>query len=246
MSEQHDPYLYHPELKGRIADPFASRFRQMDMALIDQKMLEAGAGPDWRRTDEARELSRVQTLRDRLDESLWVFGYGSLVWDPGFVFDQVRIGRLDGYQRSFCLRSEIGRGCAEKPGLMLGLDAGGFCESLVFRIPADVLEQETRLIWQREMMRHTYAPTFVPVQTSAGTVQALTFIVDPVADNYIGNIAPAQAARFVATGAGLYGTCYDYVDNLARHLEAVGIHDPAVSSLREQARKLMVDNPGSG
>lgn len=244
MSEPSDPYIHHPELRGRIADPLSSRFRQMDLALLDEKMIAAGAGPNWRRTDEERELTRLAALEGRHDQDLWVFGYGSLVWDPGFLFDQVRVGRLDGHQRSFCLRSEIGRGCVEKPGLMLGLDTGGFCESLVFRIPAAQLEQETRLIWQREMMRHTYAPTFVPVQTGAGEVQALAFVVDPTADNYLGHMELDQAARFVATGEGLYGTCFEYVDNLARHLEAVGIHDPMVSALRDKAHSIITGSAG--
>ncbi len=238
MSDTNDPFLHHPELRGKIADPLGSRFRHFDLALLDAEMQAAGVPSPWRATDEAREASRVQTLQQRPEQDLWVFGYGSLIWDPGMLFSEVRIGQVQGLSRRFCLRSLFGRGSHDKPGLMVGLDRGGQCESLAFRIPEAILEQETRLLWQREMLRNTYQPTYVPVQTVAGVVQALTFVVNPSTDNYIASLELDEAARCVATGAGLYGTCLDYVDNLARHLREFGIEDAMVFELWDKSRRL--------
>lgn len=229
-----DPFHAEPRLRGKIADPLASRFRTIDLALIDATMHAAGAPPDWRRSDQAREASRIETLTRRPETELWVFGYGSLIWDPGFVFDDVRIARLEGFHRRFCLRSELGRGSVEKPGLMLGLDRGGSCESLAFRVAPDVLETETRLLWQREMLRHTYAPTYVPLATATGPITALTFIIDPTCVNYRDNLSQSEAALLLATGEGIFGSSFDYIDNLVRHLDAFGIHDDKVRTLHRQ------------
>ena len=121
MSEINDPFIHHPELRGKIADPLASRFRRFDLSLLDAEMQAAGVPAPWRLSDEAREASRVQTLLQRPEPDLGVFGYGSLIWDPGMLFNEVRIGRVQGLSRKFCLRSLFGRGSHEKPGLMVGL-----------------------------------------------------------------------------------------------------------------------------
>ena len=86
-----------------------------------------GGGPMW----SARK--RAAFLAQRNDQDLWIFAYGSLIWDPAFYFEEVRVAKAPGYQRSFCLRSEIGRGSPEKPGLMVALDHGSECQGLAFR-----------------------------------------------------------------------------------------------------------------
>jgi len=235
-----DPYRHHPELRDKIADPLTSRYRRIDIAEVDRKMAEAGMPSDWRDSDEVREASRLKTLAAHpADDDLWIFGYGSLIWDPGFCFDEVRVATLHGYQRRFCLRSELGRGSPESPGVMVGLDAGGYCESLAFKIPAPLVDDETHLIWKREMLRQTYRPAFVTLQTAHGDVRALTFIVDRNCKPYMSEFPIEQAAQYVATGRGFYGSSFEYVDNLVAHLEGLGIHDPSVTELHARAKQLM-------
>ena len=240
MTNSDDPYRHHPELREKIANPLNSRFRKIDLSVVDSKMAEAGMPANWRVSDDAREASRVKTLSQHpADEDLWLFGYGSLIWDPGFQFSEVRVATLEGYQRRFCLRSELGRGSPASPGVMVGLDVGGHCQSLAFRIPAPLVLEETRLIWKREMLRRTYRPQFVALNTAHGDVQALTFIVDPSCQPYMPDPPIEQVAHYVATGAGIYGSCFEYVDNLVIHLEGLGIVDPTVTDLHARARQLI-------
>lgn len=238
MTTSDDPFKYHPELRDKIADPLKSRFRDGNLADMDEKMRAAGAPPNWRISDEAREASRVETLRGYDDGDIWVFGYGSLIWDPGLLFDQVRVANLNGFHRRFCLRSELGRGSPEKPGLMVALDRGGECASLIFRIPHRLIEQETRILWKREVLRLSYQPQFVPVKTAVEDVMALAFVIDPAAENYQANLDPELAAHYVATGEGLYGTSLNYVENLVSQLAELGIDDQNVSDLCNRARQL--------
>lgn len=240
MSELPDPYRHHPELRDKIVEPLTSRYRQIDLDEVDRKMAEVGMKPGWRVSDEAREASRRNTLaKHPATEDLWLFGYGSLIWDPGFCFEEVRIATLQGYQRRFCLRSELGRGSPESPGVMVGLDAGGHCQSLAFRIPARLITDETRLIWKREMLRRSYHPQFVTLETAHGDVRALAFIIDPSCQPYMAELTLDQAAQFVATGSGIYGSSFEYVENLVIHLEGLGIVDPAVTDLHDKAQRLM-------
>jgi cation transport protein ChaC len=233
-----DPYRWHPELRGKIADPMTSRFRRLDLSDIDEIMFSNGAPKDWRISDEAREANRRETLSSHGDNDLWLFGYGSLIWDPGILFSEVRIGTLVGYHRRFCIKSELGRGSVDRPGMMVCLDRGGECTSLAFKIPRERLNEETRLIWQREMLRRTYVPTYVTIDTIAGPEKALTFVIDPEAESYRPNISLEQAATYVATGEGFYGSSFEYVKNLVAHLTEFGIEDENVRELHETALRI--------
>jgi cation transport protein ChaC len=244
-SDSPDPYRHHPELRGKIADPMSSRFRRMDLSEIDQMMFKAGAPKDWRISDEVREANRREALRSHGDNDLWLFGYGSLIWDPGIRFSEVRIATLSGYHRRFCIKSELGRGSIEKPGMMVCLDQGGECRSLAFRIPREHLDEETRLIWQREMLRRTYAPTYVTINTKLGPETALTFVIDPCADSYRPDISLEQAANYVATGEGFYGSSFEYVNNLVAHLAEFGIEDENVCQLHQTALDIQANQENS-
>lgn len=238
MTADSDPFRHHPELRDKIADPQGSSFRRMDIALLDEKMQAAGAPKTWRHSDAHREAARRTFLKDRATGDLWIFAYGSLMWDPGFHFCEVRQGVLAGYHRRFCLRSELGRGTRERPGLMAALDRGGTCHGLVFRIERERLEEETRLIWQREMLLHAYEPKLVAVETPRGAVEALAFVVDPSAKNYLAELSAEKAAYYVATGEGVLGTSLAYVENLAEQFATMGVQDPELLNLRNLAREL--------
>lgn len=232
-----DPYRHLPDLAGRILDPARSSFRQIDFAGLDRKMAERGV-TGWRRTDEEREATRQAALADRLDDDLWVFAYGSLMWDPAFHFAEVRRAQAEGYRRSFCLRTTLGRGTPEKPGLMAALDRGGNCHGLAFRIDRQLVDEETRVIWAREMIMHAYDPAFIALTTPQGPVEALAFLISPEAEHYLRDLSLEEAAGYIATGAGTFGTNLDYLDNLAEHFRVLDIDDEEFFALHALARQM--------
>ena len=239
MSLNDDAFKYVPDLRGRILDPLTSRFRNLDYKNIDELAAEQGLGPDWRRTDAEREATRAEALAGRDGEDLWVFAYGSLMWDPGFLFEEVRLALLPDYQRCFCLMTEVGRGSPTAPGLMAALDCGGTCEGLAFRIAGERVDTETEIIWRREMIIQGYVPTFVGLDTAQGTVEGLAFVVDHSGPRYLPDHDPDDAARMIAQGVGQLGTNIEYLDNLAEQLDLLGIHDEEFHDVHRRARAVL-------
>lgn len=207
----------------------------MDMTAMDQAMLDAGYPAGWRRTDAEREATRVKALQDRSDRDLWVFAYGSLMWDPAFHFAEVRTAQLTGFHRRFCLRSRLGRGSFDNPGLMAALDHGGACNGLTFRISSEAIETETRILWSREMMMLAYDPVILDVTTPQGTVEALAFVINRASENYLEEVSLQESAGLIARARGLYGSNLDYLDNLAEHLTQLKIEDEDFTRLHDAA-----------
>ena len=237
MTSGGDPFRHHSTLKALIVDPLVSIYRDFDLAKLDEIVRASGAPDDWHHSDAHREETRRRTLDGRLHEDLWVFAYGSLIWDPGFRFAEVRTALLRGYHRSFCLQSVLGRGSPEHPGLMAALDEGGDCRGLAFRIQAEDVEAETRILWRREMLLHAYRPSFVPLETDHGAVEALTFVIDRSAQNYRPNLSEEETAHFMASGVGHFGSSMAYLENLVEHFETMGIEDDALFRLHALARQ---------
>ena len=156
-------------------------------------------------------------------EDLWVFGYGSLMWHPGIPHVETRVGTLHGFHRRFCIMSNRYRGTVEKPGLVLGLDRGGCCRGLVFRVPAGEVGTALDYLHDREMMTRVYRPERRQVATDRGAVTALCFIVDRQHSQYTGRLSLDETARIIAEAAGQRGPCSDYLANTVRHLEALGV-----------------------
>ncbi|WP_374446540.1 gamma-glutamylcyclotransferase [Stella sp.] len=169
----------------------------------------------------------------------WVFGYGSLMWNPGFTPAEVRPGLLLGYHRRFCLYSTQYRGTDERPGLVLGLDRGGSCRGLALRIPLQQQEAVSRALWEREMLNDEYHPRILPVRTAAGPVPCLTFVVDRRNRFYSGRLAPAETASIIAGARGDRGPCAEYLDNTVRHLDQLGLEDRSLTRLREEVQRLL-------
>src|ERR671919_396173 len=113
-----------------------------------------------------------------LSTGVWVFGYGSLIWNPAFHFTDRVVGTVYGFHRRFCLWTHLGRGCPERPGLVLGLERGGSCRGAVFHIAPEVVEEELAIVWRREMISGAYVPRWVDVHTALGTVPAITFVIN--------------------------------------------------------------------
>jgi cation transport protein ChaC len=156
----------------------------------------------------------------------WVFGYGSLMWDPCFRCVETRRALLRGYHRALCILSIISRGTPEKPGLAVGLDRGGSCSGFAFRLDQDELAAGKAVLWEREMRNGVYRPKVLPVRLVGGErVPALVFVARRDHPQYEGELESQEAAALVAQGTGAYGTALDYLRNVVRHLDEFGIAD---------------------
>jgi cation transport protein ChaC len=167
----------------------------------------------------------------------WVFGYGSLIWNPGFPHIEVRPARLTGYHRQFCIYSHVYRGTPEEPGLVFGLDRGGSCRGLAFRVPrgegADVLAY----LAAREMVTAVYIPRWLRVETDAGPLRAITFIADRKHYQYAGKLPLDKMVRIIRRSCGVSGTTIDYLENTVHHLEALGLEDSRLKKILAAARR---------
>ena len=236
MSQAIDPFVHHPELREKIIVPHESEHRELDLTKLDGIMRSNGAATDWRYSDDFREASRRKLLESVAYDDLWVFAYGSLMMNPGFHFDEVRIAHLSGYERRFCLKSVLGRGTPKNPGLIAGLDNGKGCDGLAFRIPKKLVEEETRILWRREMLIHIYSPVFLTATTALGEIKTLAFIVDRTAKNYLSKLTFQHTVRYIATGVGEFGSSMEYLENMTNLLEVLGITDTPLFALRDAAR----------
>ena len=153
----------------------------------------------------------------------WVFGYGSLMWHPGFPHDEVRVATLYGYHRRFCVYSQRYRGTPERPGLVLGLDKGGCCRGLAFHVPPGEREAAFAYLMEREMLYSTYVPRTLPLSTKAGKLEALCFLVNREKPQYAGHLALEEMVQIILQGEGQRGPCSDYLANTVKHLEALGL-----------------------
>jgi cation transport protein ChaC len=234
-----EAFIHVPALAGKLIEPERSFFRRSRdwLADLDRIARENGYPENWRLSDEEREATRAGVLA-RTGQDLWVFAYGSLMWDPGVHVVEIRKAMLAGFHRSFCLKSRIGRGSAEKPALMAALDSGGACEGLALRIPAAHVDHETEILWRREMLAGSYVPTFMPVETPQGSLEAVAFVINRQSDRYV-QLDIEESARLIATGCGVRGTCLEYLENLADRLELLGLDDPAIHDLRQRVQRLL-------
>ncbi|WP_136658687.1 gamma-glutamylcyclotransferase [Nitratireductor sp. XY-223] len=241
MSADKDPFAHHPELRGKIIDPQHSFFRNFKPSDFDDRMKALGLPPHWRLSDEEREAMRRRVLAGRPDGELWVFAYGSLMWDPGFDFVEVRKAHVGGYARAFCLKDELGaRGTREAPGLMAALDEGPGCTGLVFRIDSDRIEEETAILWRREMATGVYIAAFVDAVSDEGPLKAVTFVANHDASRIRSDLTHEEQVRYIATGEGVLGSSLEYIENLADKLAALDIDDAEVSGLLDAARRYAV------
>ena len=175
-------------------------------------------------------------------QSLWIFGYGSLIWEPGFAHGARHLARLDGYGRSFCMRSIHHRGTPERPGLVLALDeGGGGCDGVAFEVPGRIAAETLEYLRARELISAAYLEREVPVRFRCGrVVQAVTYVVDRAHDQYCGGLALDEQARIIAGAVGGRGANRDYLFNTAQHLADLGIADPTLLRLSAMVRQIGV------
>jgi len=166
----------------------------------------------------------------------WVFGYGSLIWRPGFAHVETRRARLYGYRRSLCVYSFVHRGTRERPGLVLGLDRGGSCIGLAYRVPGDLREEVLAYLRERELVTSVYLERMLDVRLDGGgrTVEAVAYIVDRHHEQYAGALDASHAAQVVRGAVGRSGNNEDYVLSSIEHLKALGIRDHWLEEVARQ------------
>lgn len=172
-------------------------------------------------------------------EDLWVFGYGSLMWRPGFEYVERRPARLVGAHRALCVYSFVHRGTPEKPGLVLGLDRGGNCRGIAYRVAAARRTTTIDYLRAREQATKVYREAWRPVwldDDPQGSVQALCYVVDRGHRQYAGQLSLARQLHFVRQGHGRSGACRDYVLAAVKEIETQGYRDENLRKLAEQIR----------
>lgn len=175
-----------------------------------------------------------------MDASLWVFGYGSLIWDPGFPVAERRIGRVTGWHRSFCMRSIHHRGTVENPGLVLALDQVEWqtCTGVVFRVAEGAETATIAALRERELVSSAYLETRLEVETSEGVLEALAYVIDPDHAQYC-RLDLEEQARIIASATGGRGRNRDYLWSTTAHLAELGIADPDLEWLAARVRTLI-------
>ncbi len=175
------------------------------------------------------------------DTELWVFGYGSLIWEPGFGFDERRLARLQGFHRSFCMRSVHHRGTPERPGLVLALDESPrqACDGVAYRVQAGQAEATLDYLRERELVSSAYLETRQRVGLrGGGAVEAVTFVVDRSHVQYCGALSLEEQAEIIAGATGGRGPNPEYLWNTAAHLAELGIADADLAWLARRVRAL--------
>ena len=192
-------------------------------------------------SDDRIRASLAATMADGPErDAIWVFGYGSLIWNPAFHYVETCKGRLPGYHREYCLWTRLGRGTIDNPGLTLGLEVGGECTGVAFRIDKDAAEEELEIIWRREMVAGAYVPTWVTITCCDGRyIPAIAFVIDHGFERYAGGLTEDEIVERIATARGPLGGCSDYLFNTVKHLDELGLPDPYLHRLADRVRVRM-------
>ena len=171
---------------------------------------------------------------------LWLFAYGSLMWDPGFPFEEALPALLRGYHRAFCLYSTRYRGTPDQPGLVLGLDRGGACRGIAYRVAAARVDHALQYLWEREMVNNSYICRHVDLQLATGHVRARAFVINRAHEQYAGKLPLARTVELIFQGHGQRGACRAYLENTVRHLDLLGIPDKRLHQLLIEVRGRLV------
>ncbi len=178
---------------------------------------------EWRQEPEIQEYLSSGPL--------WVFGYGSLLWNPGFRFIDSQAAVLVGYHRALCVWAWTYRGTPEKPGLVFGLAPGERCEGLGFLIAEEDRESVLAYLWEREMIGDVYHAEFCRIQVAGRSVNALTFIVNTEGQQYAGCLSNAEVVKTVLSSRGTRGENSEYVLETYRYLSQRGVEEPALQQI---------------
>jgi cation transport protein ChaC len=199
--------------------------------------------PDIRLTSDAERAASLQAMLDGRPEhgdGLWVFAYGSLIWNPAIHIAGRRLARAIGWHRSYCMSVKAGRGTVENPGLMMGLRQGGECVGAVLRVAEADVALELDLLWRREMVAQGYIPAWVQVEDMEGgnLGAAIAFTINPEGPSYC-DPDEAEIVRRIATASGHLGSSAEYLFRTRDGLRALGIRDEFVERISERVESLL-------
>jgi glutathione-specific gamma-glutamylcyclotransferase len=168
---------------------------------------------------------------------LWLFGYGSLIWNPGLPTLEAVRARVHGYHRGLYLWSRVNRGTPEQPGLVLALDRGGSCSGMAFRLGGADAAEHLEVLWRREMAMGSYRPAWLPCTLADGRrVEALAFVMRREASSYTGKLPDPVVRTVLGCASGRYGTTLDYVSRTVKALRESGMPDRALEALLKRCR----------
>lgn len=189
-------------------------------------------------TEAERQASLEKILSVRPEGDVWVFAYGSLIWNPVIHHVEQRVARINGWHRSFCLSVQAGRGSPQLPGMVLGLEASGDCGGLAFRLDEKKLIEELKLLWRREMLSGAYIPRWVKVFGEDGQAfgTAITFTVNLSSPLYAGEISEKDRVYRLANAAGALGSSAEYLQRTCDALRSNGILDSEMERLLSLVR----------
>ncbi|HEY1709276.1 MAG TPA: gamma-glutamylcyclotransferase [Rhizomicrobium sp.] len=214
--------------------------------LIANRAAERGGLPLM--SEEARNAS-LKAVRSAVapGTDVWVFGYGSLMWNPAINVADSRKAHVRGYHRTFCLTLPIGRGTVERPGLMLGIDRGGSCTGVAHRIQAEAVESELTILWYREMLSGSYEPRWINGDVDGiGPSRMLSFVINRSHPRYEHGLTEADVAKRLAQAEGIIGTNRDYLYRTVGYLTSLGIGDGPLHKLERRVRTLANDHETQG
>lgn len=200
----------------------------------------APAPSSFRLLTEAERRASLQATMAALPQGqdIWIYGYGSLIWRPEFEYAERRPALLHGYHRALCLWSRVNRGTPEKPGLVFGLDAGGSCRGVAFRIDGGQAPGIMEALWRREMPSGAYIPRWLNCRTGSGAITALAFTMNRNTDAYVRDLPQEHLLHIVRNAHGSYGPCIDYVLETADALMQHNITDKRLSALAHSLRQI--------
>lgn len=181
--------------------------------------------------DQLLESRRLVIADDADVSDFWVFGYGSLIFNPIIEHSQRAIASIYGYHRRFCLWTKIGRGSPDCPGLVLSLDRGGSCKGVAFRLNPQNAIAELDLLWRREMMTMAYRPRLISLHTDIGLKRGLAFVANPARPAYAQPMPFEATVEVVAHAAGFNGPCREYLYDTVKGMQACGIRDRQLEKL---------------
>ena len=178
---------------------------------------------------------------DTTPRPLWVFGYGSLIWNPGFPVVEQSLATLHGFARSFCMSSIHHRGTVDHPGLVLALDPrdGAHCQGVAFRVPDDEADTTVAYLRERELISSAYVERILPITLASGTeATALVYVIDTGHEQYVADLALEEQAQIISTAVGGRGPNTEYLWNTASHLSELGIADDDLDWLAHRVGEL--------
>ncbi|WP_310618964.1 gamma-glutamylcyclotransferase [Flexibacterium corallicola] len=232
-----------PVGKGTTGSPPQDINRITREGLKDGSLLKAAralTGQKFPLATDEELLASFQKVISKIpkQQDIWVFGYGSLIWNPSFKFTARKVAVLQNWHRSFCL-STFGRGASDNPGVILGLDKGGSCKGVVFRIDARQIEEELKILWQREMIVGAYKPCWLPLEVDGEDTKALAFVVNQEHGRYLGDISEEEVAKRIVNAHGPLGSCLEYFENTFSSLSSLGLHDEHLEGVRSKVDELL-------